>query len=197
MSDIEQTGTLEGEIVPEVAIEGDITPEVILEGDIQIPDKVAVAGEMSKIDKVTLSAEAWVSENNRHSQVVEIIKATDKSQVDLTPTVEQLEVFYEKDLTFVTKNQYGVVTVYAIGQKPLNDYTIQVTLTEVEVPDGTAIWGITVGTSMNPEIIAAKVEIDDELSAMSDNAIQNRVVATRFAQVETTIGNIDALLGTI
>ena len=53
--------------------------------------------------------------------------------MDLTPSVEQLAVFYDKDLTFVTENEDGVVTVYAIGQKPTNDYTIQVTITEVNV----------------------------------------------------------------
>ena len=30
-----------------------------------------------------------------------------------------------------TKNVGGIVTVYAVGQKPANDYTIQVTITEV------------------------------------------------------------------
>lgn len=188
MSGFEQVG----------AIGGTITPEVTMEGSLSVPEKVNTGGgEPSKIDEVTLLAEAWVSEDNRHSQVVEITKVTGKSQVDLTPTVEQLEVFYEKDLTFVTKNQSRVVTVYALGQKPLNDYVIQVTLTEVEVPDGTPIWGITVGTPMNPQSIVDKVEVDGELSQMSNNAVQNKAVATKFAEVEMTIGNIDALLGTI
>lgn len=86
---------------------------------------VAVVGE------VTLSASKWTSNGNLHSQVVSISGVTENSQVDLTPSVEQLVVFYEKDLAFVTENEGGVVTVYAIGQKPLNDYTIQVTITEV------------------------------------------------------------------
>ena len=38
---------------------------------------------------------------------------------------------------------------------------------------------------------------DDELSQMSVNAVQNKVVAAKFAEVETTIGNIDVLLGTL
>lgn len=59
------------------------------------------------------------------------------------------------------------------------------------------IVGVTVGTPMNPEIIAAKVEVDGELSQMSNNAVQNKAVAAKFAEVETTIGNIDVLLGTI
>lgn len=90
-------------------------------------------GNSARIGWVTLLANAWVGGNNLHSQVVSIEGVTENSQVDLTPDVQQLMVFYEKDLTFVTENDNGVVTVYAIGQKPTNDYTIQVTITEVDV----------------------------------------------------------------
>lgn len=38
---------------------------------------------------------------------------------------------------------------------------------------------------------------DEELSQMSVNAVQNKAVAAKFAEVETIIGNIDVLLGTI
>lgn len=86
----------------------------------------------AKIGEVTLLADAWVGEDNLYSQVVSIDGTTEYSQVDLTPDVEQLAVFYEKDVTFVTENEEGVVTVYSIGQKPTNDYTIQVTITEVD-----------------------------------------------------------------
>lgn len=91
------------------------------------------AYSMARIGWVELPADAWESDGHLHSQVVDIEGVTEYSQVDLTPGVEQLAVFYEKDLTFVTENENGVVTVYAIGQKPTNDYTIQVTITEVEV----------------------------------------------------------------
>lgn len=90
-------------------------------------------GSSVKIGEVTLLASDWVGSNHPYSQVVTIEGVTEKSQVDLTPSVEQLVVFYEKDLTFVTENDGGEVTVYAIGQKPTNDYTIQVTITEVNV----------------------------------------------------------------
>lgn len=88
-------------------------------------------GSTAKIGYVTLLVEAWQGTENLYSQIVSIDGATENSQVDLTPSVEQLAIFYNKDLTFVTENDNGVVTVYAIGQKPTNDYTIQVTLTEV------------------------------------------------------------------
>lgn len=86
----------------------------------------------ARIADVTLPASAWSGKDNLWSQVVSIDSATGNSQVDLTPSVEQLAVFYEKDISFVTENDNGVVTVYAIGQKPVNDYTIQATITEVE-----------------------------------------------------------------
>ena len=86
-----------------------------------------------RISTATLLADKWVGTQSPYSQVVTIDGATERSQVDLTPSVEQLAVFYNKDLAFVTENEDGVITVYAIGQKPENDYTIQVTLTEVDI----------------------------------------------------------------
>lgn len=90
-------------------------------------------GSIATIGSVSLYAANWAGGGNLWHQVVNIAGTTENSQVDLTPSVEQLAVFYEKDLAFVTENEDGVVTVYAIGQKPTNDYTIQVTITEVNV----------------------------------------------------------------
>ena len=87
----------------------------------------------ARIGEVTLLASAWTGSGNLYSQIVPVDGVTERSQVDLTPSVEQLVIFYEKELTFVTENDGGEVTVYAIGQKPTNDYTIQVTITEVNV----------------------------------------------------------------
>ena len=81
---------------------------------------------------ITLLASAWIeSGDNQYSQVIDV-DATEYSKVDLQPTPEQLAIFYEKDVTFVAENDNGVVTVYCIGQKPTNDYTMQATITEVE-----------------------------------------------------------------
>jgi hypothetical protein len=87
----------------------------------------------ARIGYVTLSASDWVGDASPYSQVVGVDGVTEYTQVDLTPSVEQLAVFHQKDLAFVTENEDGVVTVYAIGQKPENDYTIQVTMTEVQL----------------------------------------------------------------
>ena len=85
----------------------------------------------ARIGEVTLTSDGWIGSDNLYSQIVNIDGVTENTQVDLTPDVQQLATFYEKDLTFVTENEEGIVTVYCIGQKPQNDYTIQVTLTEV------------------------------------------------------------------
>lgn len=85
------------------------------------------------LTEVTLLGSAWVGEESPYSQVVAIDGVTERSMVDLQPSVEQLSIFHQKDLAFVTENEGGVVTVYAIGQKPENDYTIQATITEVDI----------------------------------------------------------------
>lgn len=86
-----------------------------------------------RIAEVELPADNWVGEESPYSQVVNIPGVTAYSQVDLTPSVTQLNVFYDKDLYFVTENEQGIVTVYAVGDKPANDYIVQATITEVGV----------------------------------------------------------------
>ena len=85
----------------------------------------------ARITTVDLPASAWTGADHLYSQVVTIDGITEYSKVDLLPSVEQLAVFYTKDVAFVTENEDGVVTVYAIGDKPLLDYTMQAQITEV------------------------------------------------------------------
>lgn len=91
----------------------------------------AIENHVARVAEVTLLASEWGGGDNFYSQVVPIDGVTEHTQVDLTPTAGQLALFHEKDLAFVTENAGGVVTVYAIGDKPMNDYVIQATLTEV------------------------------------------------------------------
>lgn len=95
---------------------------------------------------VTLLATAWEGSGGSYSQVVEIPGVTAHTKVDLQPTVEQQCEFLDKILTFVVENDWGVVTVYAIGDKPTGNHTIQTTLTEVETVG--KIRGNTVGTPL-------------------------------------------------
>lgn len=83
--------------------------------------------------EVNLLASAWEGSDRLWSQVVEIEGSTEYSQVDLTPSAEQLTIFHEKDIAFTTENDGGIITVFAIGDKPSNDYTIQATIIEVNL----------------------------------------------------------------
>ena len=84
-----------------------------------------------RMANIILKASAWAGSGSLYSQVVNVSGITENSQINLTPSVEQLSVFYEKDITFVTENDGGVLTVYVIGQKPQNDYAIAANIVEV------------------------------------------------------------------
>lgn len=96
-------------------------------------DSVIPQASAERVTSVSLPAAAWEGSGTLYSQVVSLAGITENSQVNLTPSVEQLAIFYEKDITFVTENDGGVVTVYVIGQKPQGDYTIQANIVEVIV----------------------------------------------------------------
>lgn len=89
--------------------------------------------KVPRVSEVTLLANEWVGDVSPYSQVVEIEGTTEYSQVDLKPSMEQLDVFHDKDISFVAENEDGIITVYLIGKKPENDYVMQVSITEVNV----------------------------------------------------------------
>ena len=94
---------------------------------------IAFGEKTARLTEVKLLANAWAGYASPYSQVVHIEGTTPYSLVDLQPSVEQLEIFHEKDIAFTTENNNGVVTVYVIGDKPTNDYTLQATIMEVSV----------------------------------------------------------------
>lgn len=105
-------------------------------------DVVSVAPAAS----VTLRANSWRGSGTSYSQVVAISDVTSSTKVDLQPTADQLAEFHHAVLALVAENDGGTVTVYAIGDMPTKDYTIQITKTEVE--GAGKIRGNTVGTTM-------------------------------------------------
>lgn len=123
--DIVKTFVLNNTEMLKGAVKSEITP---------IKEKVDLLYSKSivKTVAITLPSYFWVKESaNKYSQIVSIEGITPYSKVDLQPTAEQLTIFHEKDIAFVTENDGGVITIYCIGQKPNNSYTIQATITEV------------------------------------------------------------------
>ena len=90
---------------------------------------------VSRISYIDLPSAGWQGSESPYHQVVDLYGITEYSKVDLNPSVEQLDIFHDKDIAFVTENEGGVVTVYCIGQKPADDYYMQVSITEVMTID--------------------------------------------------------------
>lgn len=86
-----------------------------------------------RVAEVSLLSANWVGDASPYSQVLELEGITEYSQVDLKPNIQQLAIFHNKDLSFVTENEDGVVTCYVLGDKPKDDYVMQVAITEVSV----------------------------------------------------------------
>ena len=87
---------------------------------------------ISRVSWIELLADNWQGEKSPYSQVVDLEEITYYSKVDINPDVEQLAEFHDKDVSFVAENTGGEITVYCIGEKPTDDYWVQVTITEVE-----------------------------------------------------------------
>ena len=81
---------------------------------------------------ITLKEDGWLGDASPYAQGVPLGDVTSRTKVDLQPTVDQLHMLHSRPVGFCAVNDNGVVTVYAVGNKPTDDFTFQVTLTEVE-----------------------------------------------------------------
>ena len=86
---------------------------------------------LPKMTTITLLAASWVGSTNPWSQVVTVNGATVNSKIDLQPTATQIVELQDNEITLMLQNDNGVVTAWAIGNKPTKDYEMQVLITEV------------------------------------------------------------------
>ena len=141
------------------AMDGHVKPlegEIVLEYDNGIPrlkigngvDEFSVLPYMSvdsfllpKPISVTLYADKWeqvvdidgADVVDTYSQVVTVTNAviTPNSKVDLQPDANQLCKLYDWGVALTTENIDGIITVYAVGDRPSESLPIQATVTEV------------------------------------------------------------------
>ena len=83
----------------------------------------------SKFWQVDLPAANWKGGESPYFQVVQLKGISVGSKVDLQIAPAQMEAFRTVALT--AENDGGVVTVFAIGDRPEGDISLQATLTEV------------------------------------------------------------------
>ena len=88
-------------------------------------------GSSVKMTAFTAPATEWKGAVSPYSQVVTVPGVSSNSKVDIQLPPDQLEGLRHREASFTAVNDGGTVTLYAIGDKPLEDLTFQATLTEV------------------------------------------------------------------
>jgi hypothetical protein len=86
-----------------------------------------------KLTSITMSAANWSGSNNPYSQVVSCNGVNVNSKLDLQPTPTQIVELQDAEISLMATNDHGVVTIWAIGNKPTSDMTMQILITEVSV----------------------------------------------------------------
>ena len=86
-----------------------------------------------KLTTITLSASKWGGSSSPYSQVVTCNGVNANSKLDLQPTAAQIVALQDAEISLMASNNNGIVTVYAFGGKPTENYQMQVLITDVEV----------------------------------------------------------------
>lgn len=84
-----------------------------------------------KSTSINLLAANWVGETQPYSQGINISVVTANSKIDLQPTAAQIVELQDAEITLMVENNNGVLTCYALGNKPTSDYIMQALITEV------------------------------------------------------------------
>lgn len=89
------------------------------------------AASAPKLTSITMPASAWVGTSQPYSQVVACSGVNANSKIDLQPTPTQIVALQDAEISLMATNNNGTVTVWAIGNKPTSNYTMDVLITEV------------------------------------------------------------------
>ena len=104
----------------------------------------------SKLTTIHAPAADWKGGISPYSQVVQVDGISLASKVDIQLSVDQMEELYDQDIAFTLENRGGVVTLYAVGEKPTVDCDFQATVTDIVAiggTDGSVICSNTVSTN--------------------------------------------------
>ena len=109
-----------------------LTPdEKFASGNYATIEQLNAKADIPKMTTVNMPANSWVNDENLWYQVITINSITANSKIDLQPSARQLLTLQNEETALMAENDDGVVTVYALGNKPTQDYSIQVLITEV------------------------------------------------------------------
>lgn len=106
-------------------------PDEALNSINELVDWVKNNSTKPKIVTITLFANSWTGDASPYSQVVTVNGVTENSKIDLQPTTLQVVALQDAEIVLTTENNAGIVTVWAIGDKPTEDMEVQAEIKEV------------------------------------------------------------------
>ena len=161
----------EGELVIEIDEESSLHKLKIGDGIhtyselayLQAGDEVVtqvLAKTLPRIITINLNKDAWESVEYKdnpnlsyYKQTIPIDGVTSRTKLNLQPDAVMLAEFQKLNLVFVAENEIdgttheNEITIYSVGDKPTNSYTMQATIVEADVQsDANKVVGIPVGT---------------------------------------------------
>lgn len=146
-----------------------------------------------RVVTVTLASDWTETANDRYSQVIDLDGITSYSRLDLQPSADMLAEFKKLGLVFVTENNGGTITVYSVGNMPLETYTMQATIVETECNGQDTVVGIPVGAPVaqvdwtqadetQADFIKNKPIVDQIYNASSTNSQSGLAIASALEQ---------------
>ena len=117
-------------------LEGLETGELVVQENPDIIEEILtrldnVQGSVSLSRTIELPVDGWIGDKSPYSQIVTIDGVTPRSMVDFKPTIEQIVQLTDDGVRLYSGNDNGVVTIYALDNKPTDDYTMEVLVSEV------------------------------------------------------------------
>ncbi len=108
------------------------------------------AGGGSTVNMTSISAPvaSWKGATSPYSQVVAVNQINVNTKVDIQLSADQIEQLSGKRIAFTAENSGGVVTLYAVGDKPPVDCVFQATLSDV-VNIGSEATGVIRGNTVS------------------------------------------------
>lgn len=92
-----------------------------------------VGGTLPKLTTINIPAFEWTGLSSPYSQTISVNGVNVNSKLDLLPNSDQFKSLQDEEVALTASNNNGVVTIFAIGNKPTIDYTMQLLITDVEV----------------------------------------------------------------
>lgn len=88
-------------------------------------------GSLIKVTELTLAADGWKNAVSPYFQIVALDGVSVNSKVDLQPDTAQIAALAKSGTVLTAVNNNGIVTVYAVGNKPNEQITMQASISEV------------------------------------------------------------------